>query len=65
MAKAQFLYVFRGGYYHAMYGAEIVDKYRERYKQRFPNHPMFKRKEPSFVEFVHFLIGKLNTHLFK
>ncbi|XP_023320429.1 carbohydrate sulfotransferase 11 [Eurytemora carolleeae] len=47
---------YRGGYYHAMYGGEIVDKYREKYSQRFPHHPMFKRKEPSFVEFVHFLI---------
>jgi len=47
---------FRGGYYHAMYGGDIVQKYRERYLQKFPKNPLFIRKEPSFVEFAHYLI---------
>ena len=51
------MFMFRGGYYHAMYGGDIVDTYRDRYRERFPNHYLFSRKEPSFVEFVHYLIG--------
>merc|ERR1712179_881520 len=48
---------YRGGYYYAMYGADIVAKYRQRYQERFPKNPLFMRKEPSFVEFVEYLVG--------
>ena len=47
---------YRGGYYYAMYGADIVAKYRKKYQEKFPKNPLFMRKEPSFVEFVEFLI---------
>lgn len=47
---------FRGGYYHAMYGGDIVSRYREMYQAKFPKHPLFMRKEPSFVEFIHYVI---------
>jgi len=47
---------YRGGYYFAMYGSEIVEKYRPRYQAKFPQNPLFLQKEPSFVEFVHYLI---------
>merc|ERR1719244_125196 len=47
---------YRGGYYYAMYGADIVAKYRQKYQEKFPKNPLFMRKEPSFVEFVEFLI---------
>merc|ERR1739838_182102 len=47
---------YRGGYYYAMYGADIVAKFRQKYQERFPKNPLFMRKEPSFVEFVEFLI---------
>jgi len=47
---------YRGGYYFAMYGSEIVQNYRPRYQAKFPKNPLFLQKEPSFVEFVHYLI---------
>ena len=47
---------YRGGYYYAMYGADIVAKYRQKYQEKFPKNPLFMRKEPSFVEFIEFLI---------
>jgi len=47
---------YRGGYYYAMYGADIVAKYRKKYQEKFPKNSLFIRKEPSFVEFVEFLI---------
>lgn len=47
---------YRGGYYYAMYGHDIVASYRAKYKQKFPDNPLFERKEPSFVEFVEYLI---------
>ena len=47
---------YRGGYYYAMYGHDIVASYRTKYKQKFPGNPLFKKKEPSFVEFVEYLI---------
>merc|ERR1719206_1293622 len=47
---------YRGGYYYAMYGADIVAKFRQKYQEKFPKNPLFMRKEPSFVEFVEFLI---------
>jgi len=47
---------YRGGYYYAMYGADIVAKFRQKYQDKFPKNPLFMRKEPSFVEFVEFLI---------
>jgi len=48
---------YRGGYYYAMYGADIVNMYRPKYQERFPKNPLFMRKEPSFVEFVEYLVG--------
>ena len=30
--------------------------FRAKYKQKFPDNPLFERKEPSFVEFVEYLI---------
>eukprot|EP00090_Calanus_glacialis_P040237 TRINITY_DN7013_c0_g1_i6.p1 TRINITY_DN7013_c0_g1~~TRINITY_DN7013_c0_g1_i6.p1 ORF type:complete len:438 (-),score=101.44 TRINITY_DN7013_c0_g1_i6:166-1479(-) len=47
---------YRGGYYYAMYGADIVAKFRQKYQDKFPKNPLFMKKEPSFVEFVEFLI---------
>ena len=47
---------YRGGYYYAMYGADIVNTYRNKYKQSDPGNPLFDRKEPSFVEFVNYLL---------
>ena len=47
---------YRGGYYYAMYGHDIVASYRAKYKQKFPGNPLFEKKEPSFVEFVEYLI---------
>ena len=47
---------YRGGYYYAMYGADIVAKFRQKYQEKFPKNPLFMKKEPSFVEFVEFLI---------
>lgn len=47
---------YRGGYYYAMYGHDIVASYRAKYKQKFPANPLFEKKEPSFVEFVEYLI---------
>ena len=47
---------FRGGYYYAMYGADIVAKFRHKYQEKFPKNPLFMKKEPSFVEFAEFLI---------
>ena len=47
---------YRGGYYYAMYGADIVAKFRQKYQEKFPKNPLFMKKEPSFVEFVDFLI---------
>jgi len=47
---------YRGGYYYAMYGADIVQKLRPKYQEKFPKNPLFMRKEPSFVEFVEYLI---------
>ena len=47
---------YRGGYYYAMYGAEIVTKFRSKYQQKFPENELFQKKEPSFVEFVEFLL---------
>ena len=47
---------YRGGYYYAMYGHDIVSSYRAKYKQKFPGNPLFEKKEPSFVEFVEYLI---------
>merc|ERR1719369_494222 len=47
---------YRGGYYYAMYGADIVAKFRQKYQEKFPKNPLFMRKEPSFVEFIEFLI---------
>ena len=47
---------YRGGYYYAMYGADIVTKFRQKYLDKFPNNPLFMKKEPSFVEFVEYLI---------
>jgi len=47
---------YRGGYYYAMYGADIVEKYRPKYQEKFPKNPLFMRKEPSFVEFVEYLV---------
>lgn len=47
---------YRGGYYFAMYGSEIVERYRPTYQARFPKNPLFLQKEPSFVEFVNYLI---------
>lgn len=47
---------YRGGYYYAMYGSDIVAKLRPKYQQRFPKNPLFMRKEPSFVEFVDYLV---------
>jgi len=47
---------YRGGYYYAMYGADIVTKYRPKYQEKFPKNPLFMRKEPSFVEFVEYLL---------
>ena len=44
------------GYYYAMYGADIVEKYRPKYQEKFPKNPLFMRKEPSFVEFVEYLV---------
>jgi len=48
---------YRGGYYYAMYGADIVKTYRAKYQERFPKNPLFMRKEPSFVEFIEYLVG--------
>lgn len=48
---------YRGGYYYAMYGADIVKMFRPKYQERFPKNPLFMRKEPSFVEFVEYLVG--------
>merc|ERR1712098_108829 len=31
-------------------------KFRSKYQEKFPKNPLFLRKEPSFVEFVEFLI---------
>ena len=39
-----------------MYGADIVEKYRPKYQQKFPKNPLFMHKEPSFVEFVEYLV---------
>ena len=39
-----------------MYGADIVEKYRPKYQEKFPKNPLFMRKEPSFVEFVEYLV---------
>lgn len=47
---------YRGGYYYAMYGADIVTKYREKYQAKFPKNPLFLKKEPSFVEFIEYLV---------
>merc|ERR1719431_1066134 len=47
---------YRGGYYYAMYGSDIVAKLRPKYQERFPKNPLFMRKEPSFVEFVEYLV---------
>ena len=47
---------YRGGYYYAMYGADIVANFRQKYQEKFPKNPLFMKKEPSFVEFVEFLI---------
>merc|ERR1711892_626085 len=47
---------YRGGYYYAMYGADIVGRYRHQYREKFPDHPLFQRKEPSFPEFVSYLL---------
>ena len=47
---------YRGGYYYAMYGADIVAKFRQKYQEKFPKNPLFMKKEPSFVEFIEFLI---------
>lgn len=53
---------YRGGYYYAMYGADIVTKFREKFQTKFPKHPLFLRKEPSFVEFVWYLIETPLSH---
>ena len=45
---------YRGGYYYAMYGADIVKKLILKYQEKLPKNPMFLRKEPSFVEFVEY-----------
>ena len=47
---------YRGGYYYAMYGHDIVSTYRHKYKLKFPENPLFDRREPSFLEFVEYLI---------
>jgi len=47
---------YRGGYYYAMYGSDIVEKYREKYSRKYPENQLFKRKEPSFVEFIDYLL---------
>lgn len=47
---------YRGGYYYAMYGGDIVAKYRETYLQKYPRNKILLRKEPSFIEFVHYII---------
>ena len=48
-----YMFVLRGGYYHAMYGGDIVQKYRERYLQKFQKNPLFIRKLWNFVlEFI-------------
>lgn len=47
---------FRGGYYYAMYGGDIVAKYRETYLTKYPRNKILLRKEPSFIEFVHYII---------
>merc|ERR1719228_3047128 len=52
---------YRGGYYYAMYGADIVSKLRPKYQEKFPKNPLFMRKEPSFVEFVEYLVETPNT----
>ena len=39
-----------------MYGADIVTRLRPKYQERFPKNPLFMRKEPSFVEFVEYLV---------
>ena len=30
----------RGGYYYAMYGADIVARLRPKYQQKFPKNPL-------------------------
>ena len=39
-----------------MYGSDIVEKYREKYLRKYPENQLFKRKEPSFVEFIDYLL---------
>ena len=56
--KKKLLHYFRGGYYYAMYGGGIVAKYRETYIQKYPRNKILLRKEPSFIEFVHYIIGR-------
>ena len=47
---------YRGGYYYAMYGADIVSRFRPKYRATAPANPLFARREPSFAEFVDYLL---------
>ena len=47
---------YRGGYYYAMYGADIVARFRPKYRAAAPANPLFARREPSFAEFVDYLL---------
>jgi hypothetical protein len=42
-----------------MYGGDILAKYREAFLKKYPKNKILMRKEPSFIEFVHYIIGKL------
>ena len=50
---------YRGGYNYARHGADIAVKFRQKYQERFSQNHLFMKKEPSFVEFVEFLIETL------
>ncbi|KAK8735269.1 hypothetical protein OTU49_005594 [Cherax quadricarinatus] len=45
----------RGGYYYAIYGKRIVKAYRK-FTSDDENHTYSLRKEPTFREFVHYLL---------